>query len=128
MSAYFPGDGIHEPAHSDTYTAYVSAFVSLDLPIRITLRRDRPVDLRGVVRPRRSGSVQVLVREDRPGTAYWVLRYTNLVAGRSDSYYRIGWTPRTPGRYILRTRWNHGTRAPGDVIGGLSAAHYVTVS
>ena len=123
--ATFPGDGVHAGSTSAPYHAYVRAFVSLDLSSR--LRIGTPVDLRGVVRPRGSGGVEVLVKPDRPGYAWSLLRTASLVAGRTDTYYRVPWTPRSPGRYVLVTRWRHGTTAQGGVLNGQSAYRYVTV-
>lgn len=123
--ATFAGDGVNAAAMSAPYHAYVRAFVSLDVPAQ--LRLGTPVDLRGVVRPRGTGDVEVLVKPDQPGYAWWLLRRANLVAGRTDTYYRVPWTPRTRGRYVLVTRWRHGTTDDGGVLNGQSAYRRVTV-
>ena len=128
VRAAFPGDGVFEPALSAQYVAGVRALVPLDLRDGSVLPRGRPVDLRGVVRPRGSGDVEVLVKPESPGYAWTLLRRATLVAGRSDTYYSVPWTPRTRGRYVLVTRWRHGTTAPGGVLNGQSGYRVVSVS
>lgn len=127
VSASFPGDGVHEPA-TLTYPAYVKALVSLDLAAATTVRRGSSVLLRGVVRPHESGRVDVLVREDKPGAVYRLLRYTSLVQGQYDPYYRTAWSPTVGGRYVLRARWNGGSTAAGSVLSNVSTYRFVTVT
>jgi hypothetical protein len=126
VTAYFPGDGAHEPARA-SYTALMKALVTLDLPAASTASRGRPLLLKGVVRPRGSGRVQVLIREDRAGSAYRLLRYTDLAQG-TDSYYRISWTPTVRGHYVLRTRWINGSAAVGSALSSISTYTRLTVS
>jgi hypothetical protein len=126
VTAYFPGDGVHEPVRA-TYAALVKALVSLDLPSSKTVHRGTPIALRGVVRPHATGQVRVLIREDRPGTTYRLLRYTNLIQN-GDSYYRTSWAPSVRGRYVLRTVWNGGSTAAGSALSNISTHHYVTVT
>jgi hypothetical protein len=128
VRAYFPGDGVNAASYSAPYHAYVKAFVSLDLRDGASLPRGRSVDLRGVVRPRGAGSVEILIKPNQPGYAWWLLRQTNLVNGTYDSYYRVPWVPRTAGRYVLLTRWRHGTTDDGGVLNGQSVYRHVTVS
>ena len=123
--ATFPGDGVHAAGTSPLYHAYVRAFVSLDLPAQVRL--GSPVELRGVVRPRGVRGVEVLVKPDAPGYAWTLLRTAPLVAGRTDTYYRVPWTPRARGRYVLVTRWRYGTTDDGGVLNGQSAYRRVTV-
>jgi hypothetical protein len=127
VTASFTGDGVHDPSHSIPYTAYVAAFVSLDLPAAVTVHRGATVVLRGVVRPQASGTVQVQVREDRPGAPYRLLRDVRLERKPFDTAYRATWHPATTGRYVLRTRWRGGTTAPGGVTDGESAPRRVQV-
>jgi len=128
VRAYFPGDGVNAASYSPPYHAYLRAFVSLDLRDGVVLARNRPVELRGVVRPRGTGDVEVLVKRAGTRDAWTLLRRTDLVAGRTDTYYRVPWSPRTRGRYVLVTRWRHGTTADGGVLDGQSGSRSVTVS
>lgn len=127
VRACFVGDGVHDPSCSQPYAALVKAFVSLDLRQSTTVRRGTPLVLKGVVRPHSSGQVRVLVREDRPGTTYRLLRYTNLIQN-GDSYYKTSWTPTVRGRYVLRALWNNGSSADGAVTSNISTYRYVTVT
>lgn len=126
VSASFPGDGVHEPSTS-SYPAYVKAFVSLDLNQRTSIARGNALVLGGVVRPHESGQVRVLIREDRAGATYRLLRYTNLLQN-GDSYYRTTWSPTVRGRYVLRTVWNGGSTAEGAVLSNISTYRHVTVT
>ena len=129
VRACFAGDGVHDPSCGPAYLAAVKAFVSLNLPASSSVRRGGALQLQGVVRPAyQTGQVRVLVREDRPGTTYRLLRYTNLAQARGDSYYRISWSPTVRGRYVLRTLWTGGTTAPGGVESNISDYRRVTVT
>jgi hypothetical protein len=128
VRACFTGDGVHDPSCTSPYLAGVKAFVSLNLPQSTSVRRGGSLLLQGVVRPApQTGQVRVLVREDRPGTRYRLLRYTNL-AQNHDSYYRITWSPTVRGRYVLRTLWNGGSTAAGAVQSNISDYRRVTVT
>lgn len=128
VRACFAGDGLHDPSCSDPYPSYVKAFVSLDLPASRSIRKGSPLRLRGVVRPRQSGQVQVLVREDKPGATYRLLRYSSLIQASADSYYDMTWSPTVRGRYVLRARWNGGSKADGSVLSNVSTYRFVTVT
>lgn len=128
VAASFSGDGVHEPARSATYTAGVKAWVTLDLPDTVLeVRRYSDVVLRGVVRPRGSGQVRVHVREDRAGSTWRLLRYTELQQGRYDSWYRTTWRPLVRGTWLLRTTWSGGSTAPGAVLSGGTSTRAVLV-
>ena len=127
LRAVVQPDGVNAAGTSAPFHAWVHAFVSLDLRDGAAVPLARAVDLRGVVRPRGGGSVEVLVRADGPGAAWSLLRRTDLVSGRADTYYRVPWTPLRRGRFVLLTRWRHGTTDDGGVLDGQSAYRRITV-
>lgn len=117
---------MHEAGRSLPFHAYVRAFVSLDMASNA--RVGTPVELRGVVRPRRSGDVQILVKRYGTQDAWSLLRRTELIAGRTDTYYRVAWTPRARGRFIVFTRWLHGTTNDGGILNGQSSYRVINVT
>lgn len=126
VRAVFAGDGVHDPVEV-AFLAHLRAWVTLDLKEILEVPRYRPLELRGVVRPRAEGQVRVYVREDRSGAPWKLLRYTGLQQGQYDSWYSTTWRPQVRGTWVLRAQWDGGTSEPGGVLSGRSITRWVYV-
>lgn len=129
VRAYFQGDGYHSPSWTAPYAALVRAWVTLDLPTYLTVRRGSPVVFHGVVRPRALGTpITVQIRYGGPGAPWTPWRRYLLSATSVDTYYSFTWHPTVAGTFAFRTVWSSGTTADGGVTDGTSAEAAVTVT